>query len=306
MNTSASAAPLTQPRPSNHGIPLSGLVQGHRWVRVEPQDETMKDQDIARVWADIDRSALAELAQSGANCLFASISGAHLYGFASPDSDVDLRGAFITPAQQVLALDPPRETVDETCIHAGVELDWVAHDLRKFVRLLLRHNGYVLEQLYSPLVVVTSPQHAELRVLAGGCITRPTARHYLGFGRSRRERLAQPKATVKHLLYAYRVYATGVHMMRTGRVVSHLPSLVSATQHPAIFELIERKRQGAEKQLLDNGELDAHTRDLEAWQSRLEQAFEASRLPDVPQDQDALDDFVVRTRLASSSLISSS
>jgi hypothetical protein len=29
-----------------------------------------------------------------------------------------------------------------------LDLDWVAHDLRKFVRLLTEHNGYVLEQLY--------------------------------------------------------------------------------------------------------------------------------------------------------------
>jgi uncharacterized protein len=26
--------------------------------------------------------------------LFATVSGAHLYGFASPDSDIDLRGAY--------------------------------------------------------------------------------------------------------------------------------------------------------------------------------------------------------------------
>ncbi|CAM5712287.1 nucleotidyltransferase domain-containing protein [Streptomyces violaceorubidus] len=38
----------------------------------------------------------------------------------------------------------------------GVEMDLVTHDLRKFVRLMLRRNGYVLEQLLSPLVVHTT------------------------------------------------------------------------------------------------------------------------------------------------------
>ena len=34
--------------------------------------------------------------------LFVTVSGAHLYGFASPDSDFDLRGAFVLPLTSVL------------------------------------------------------------------------------------------------------------------------------------------------------------------------------------------------------------
>lgn len=39
----------------------------------------------------------------------------------------------------------------------------MSHDVKKFFGLLLKKNGYVLEQLYSPLVVHTSPEHAELK-----------------------------------------------------------------------------------------------------------------------------------------------
>jgi hypothetical protein len=59
-------------------------------------------------------------------------------------------------------------------------------------------------------------------------VTRPTVRHYLGFARGRRERLREPDATVKHLLYAYRVLLSGIHAMRTGEVVADLPSLAEA------------------------------------------------------------------------------
>ena len=55
--------------------------------------------------------------------LFATISGAHLYGFASPDSDVDLRGAFLHPLRAMLSLHPPKETLtleEKT----DIELDW--------------------------------------------------------------------------------------------------------------------------------------------------------------------------------------
>jgi predicted nucleotidyltransferase len=32
--------------------------------------------------------------------IFATISGAHLYGFPSPDSDYDLRGAHVLPLEK--------------------------------------------------------------------------------------------------------------------------------------------------------------------------------------------------------------
>ena len=149
----------------------------------------------------LDREHLAAVARRGPEPVFATISGAHLYGFASPDSDVDLRGAFVLPARAVLGLKKPRETitVEDT---TTIELDWVAHDVRKFARMMTQHNGYVLEQLFSPLVVLTTPAHEELLELGKGCVTRPTVRHYQGFARGRRKRLHEPEPTVKHLLYA--------------------------------------------------------------------------------------------------------
>src|SRR5580704_673090 len=89
--------------------------------------------------------------------LFATVSGAHLYGFPSPDSDYDLRGAHILPLRQVVGLDVGPETVEISRKEVDLELDLVTHDVRKFFGLLLKKNGYVLEQLYSPLVLFTTP-----------------------------------------------------------------------------------------------------------------------------------------------------
>ena len=44
-------------------------------------------------------------------------------------------------------------------------MDIVSHDVRKFFGLLLKKNGYVLEQLFSPLVVHTTPEHEELKAI---------------------------------------------------------------------------------------------------------------------------------------------
>src|SRR5688500_13050967 len=112
--------------------------------------------------------------------IFLSISGAHLYGFPSPDSDYDLRGVHVLPLREVVSLNPRRETVEVSADREGLELDLVTHDVEKFCRLLLRPNGYVLEQLCSPLVVHTTEAHAELRDLAPRLVTRHHAHHYLG------------------------------------------------------------------------------------------------------------------------------
>ena len=61
--------------------------------------------------------------------LFATISGAHLYGFPSPDSDYDLRGVHLLPLQDVVGLKPGRETIEMSGIHDGLEIDLVTHDV---------------------------------------------------------------------------------------------------------------------------------------------------------------------------------
>src|SRR6478672_808168 len=110
--------------------------------------------------------------------IFATISGAHLYGFPSPDSDYDLRGCHVLPAHEVVGLEAGRETIESSTNDGGLELDLDTHDARKFFGLLLKKNGYVLEQLYSPLVVRTTPEHEELKDIARGCLTRHHSNHY--------------------------------------------------------------------------------------------------------------------------------
>ena len=99
--------------------------------------------------------------------LFVTISGAHLYGFPSPDSDYDLRGVHLLPLEQVVGLKAGQETVEKSGIHDGLEIDLVTHDAHKFFGLLLKKNGYVLEQVLSPLIVHTTPEHAELKEIEG-------------------------------------------------------------------------------------------------------------------------------------------
>jgi len=115
--------------------------------------------------------------------LFATVSGAHLYGCPSPDSDWDLRGVHVLPLSEIVGLKEGPDTLTIEEKRDDFELDLVTHDVKKFFGLLLRRNGYVLEQLFSPLVVVTTPEHAELKAIARHCVTQHHNHHYLGFER---------------------------------------------------------------------------------------------------------------------------
>ncbi len=230
--------------------------------------------------------------------LFATISGAHLYGFPSPDSDYDLRGVHLLPLTQVVGLKPGPETVEKSGVHDGLEIDLVTHDARKFFGLLLKKNGYVLEQVLSPLVVHTTPEHAELQEIAKVCITRHHAHHYLGFAETQ-WRLVQKEdpPQVKPLLYVYRVLLTGIHLMKTGEVQANLGCLNERFKLAYIPELIERKVGGTEKGRLEKADLRLHQREYERLRAVLEQAYQESKLPEAPLGTTALDQLLVRIRL---------
>ncbi|MFF5726014.1 DNA polymerase beta superfamily protein [[Kitasatospora] papulosa] len=243
---------------------------------------------------DIDLARI--LAEEPCPLLFATVSGAHLYGFPSRDSDVDLRGVHVLPAEDLVGLRPPEETRSRMWDHDGTEMDLVTHDLRKFVRLMLKPNGYVLEQLLSPLVVHTTPLHAELLALVPSVVTRNHAHHYRGFAGTQ-WRLFERTGELKPLLYTFRALLTGIHLMRTGTLVAHLPTLLDDVAAPACLpSLIEAKAE-AEHRAAHLADGAAVTRDVQALQTVLDEAQAASRLADAPSGFDALHDLVVHARL---------
>ena len=233
--------------------------------------------------------------------LFATISGAHLYGFPSPDSDYDLRGVHVLPLREVIGLRRGPETLERMALEQGLDLDLVTHDVGKFVRLMAKPNGYVLEQLLSPLVVVTTPFHAELCELGRRCVTRLHVRHYLGFATSQWQLFASEEPPrVKPLLYVYRVLLTGLHLLRTGELQADLAALDQQAKLPHVAELIARKRQGAEQGTLDAAELPFHRQQFERLFAELKAAPATSPLPVSLPDEvaAALHDFLVRVRLS--------
>ncbi|MEK6259177.1 MAG: nucleotidyltransferase domain-containing protein [Planctomycetota bacterium] len=230
--------------------------------------------------------------------LFATISGAHLYGFPSPDSDFDLRGVHLLPLEDVVGLSDGQETVEKSGIHDGLEIDLVTHDAKKFFGLMLKKNGYVLEQLLSPLIVLTMPEHEELKTIAADCITKHHAHHYFGFAETQWKlfQKADPPH-VKPLLYVYRVLLTGIHLMRTGEIEANLVRLNDDAKLPYIPDLVAQKTGGPELGTLEAVDLRFHAAEYERLRAELQTAFEQSQLPELPTAAAALNDLLVRVRL---------
>nr|WP_107097881.1 nucleotidyltransferase domain-containing protein [Streptomyces atriruber] len=245
---------------------------------------------------DLDIDLTSVVAEQTDPLLFATVSGAHLYGFPSRDSDVDLRGVHLLPVTDLVGLREPDETRSRMWDRDGVEMDLVTHDLRKFVRLMLRHNGYVLEQLLSPLVVHTTDAHAELVALAPDVLTSHHAHHYRGFANTQ-WRLFEKNGELKPLLYTFRVLLTGLHLMRAGTVAAHLPTLVDEVKDAPAYlpELVAAKAEA------EHGGADVdHARvaaDVERLHALLDEAQAESALPGSHAAYDALHDLVVRLRL---------
>ena len=229
--------------------------------------------------------------------LFVTVSGSHIYGFNSPDSDVDLRGCHQLPLEAIVGLKSPVETIDRESIEDGVEVDIVSHDIGKYFNLLVKNNGYVLEQIFSPLVISGESFLAELRPIASRCITRFHYHHYRGFFNTKLKMLDnEPQKKAKSLLYAYRVLLTGIHLMNHGQVETDIRKLYADHSLDFIPDLIAQKVE--EKIALPNLDWDYHRQQLIDFEAKMEAAFETSSLPE-HRDEQAVNDFLLRLRLAS-------
>lgn len=234
--------------------------------------------------------------------LFVTVSGAHLYGFASADSDYDLRGAHITPTRDMLRLSPPRATYEVMDKSGPVEMDLVTHDIHKFFRMLLNRNGYVLEQIFSPIVVQARPELEELKDIAARCITRHHRHHFRSFAQNQWHRvMGAAGPTVKGLLYTYRPLMAGIYLMEERTVESNLRTLNERFGLSFIDDLIAAKVAGAEKGAAPPIDVEFHHEQFDRLAARLEEASEQSGLPEMPQARGELDDLLIRLRMTGDS-----
>jgi predicted nucleotidyltransferase len=234
--------------------------------------------------------------------LFMTLSGVHLYGFPSIDSDYDLRGAYVLPLREVIGLHKPEETLTRLEPVRDLDIDLVFHDIGKFVRLLISGNASLLEELYSPLVLSGEGELATLRELAKGCFTRHLYHHYSGFAHAQIEKLwSKEVRPVKTLLYCYRILMTGILLLESGVLECNLPALNERFGLSFIPDLIAAKIN--ELSPLHDTDWDLHRRTLQELRARMRRAWRSGSLPERSTQMDALEDYLVQRRIANGKLL---
>lgn len=215
--------------------------------------------------------------------LFSSVSGSHLYGFPSADSDVDLRGAFVAPLRSVLSLRSQTETLERNGHIDGVLIESVFHEVAKYFRLLAKGNGYVIEQILSPIGIARSSHYEALHRLAPRFMTKRTILgHYNGFSATQLSLVRRhPHKEVKLILYAFRVLMTGIYALRTGKIEANLLVLNDTFRFDFVDDLVRMKLERENSPIASGGHAtDWYLQKAEELRTVLKDEAERSTLPD--------------------------
>lgn len=146
--------------------------------------------------------------QKDVEILFAVESGSRAWGFASPDSDYDIRFIYKHKPEYYLSLWEKPDVIE---FMTEDDLDGSGWDLRKAVKLLARSNAPLMEWLFSPVVYYENEVFAkQMRELATACFS-PIAvlHHYLGTTKNFMEVCEMEEVKLKSYFYALRTALAG-------------------------------------------------------------------------------------------------
>ena len=207
-------------------------------------------QDVnARVRAALDRVEV----DCNVRVLFACESGSRAWGFASRDSDYDVRFLYVHRPDWYLSVEDRRDVIESPIAD---DLDVSGWELRKALRLLRKSNPPLLEWLRSPMVYRYDPAFvAQFGALATEFYSpRRCFRHYLhmAYGNWRDYLRGRDQVSLKKYLYVFRPLLACRWIERMGsqppmqfaRLVDGV--LYETVVRNALDELVARKLAGSE------------------------------------------------------------
>ncbi|WP_394830622.1 nucleotidyltransferase domain-containing protein [Pendulispora rubella] len=222
------------------------------------------------------------------------LSGAHAYGFPSPDSDLDLKAIHVARTEDLLGLEAPPPTVDRAEFIDGVEIDYTSNELAHALFGILAGNGNFIERVLGRMIAHESPLLAQLRPIVRGALSRRVHRHYRGFALNQR-RFLEKEPTTKKLLYVLRTTLTGIHLLATGELDADLTRLMARYDLSEAQALVEHKRSG-ERVGVDMALLDAWQPRIDTLFQKLDTVRDTSPLPEEPSNTEEIRSWLLRVR----------
>jgi len=136
--------------------------------------------------------------------LYAVESGSRAWGFASPDSDYDVRFIYIRPLDWYLSVQNRRDVIEQM---GPADLDFAGWDLQKTLPLLAKSNPSLLEWLGSPIVYSQDEGFmSQLREVAAQCLSLDACtKHYTNMANNNwLSYFAEGEVRLKKYLYVLR------------------------------------------------------------------------------------------------------
>jgi len=142
-------------------------------------------------------------AEYNVKILLAVESGSRAWGFASPDSDYDVRFIYIRPKEDYLRLEDVRDVIE---LPINDDLDINGWDLQKALRLLYRSNPTLFEWFSSPIVYMETDFADQFRgIMTEYFSTQKSLYHYISMAQGNyREFLKGEMVKAKKYFYVLR------------------------------------------------------------------------------------------------------
>ncbi|MDI1442971.1 nucleotidyltransferase domain-containing protein [Polyangium sp. 6x1] len=213
------------------------------------------------------------------------LSGAHAYGFASPDSDLDLKAVHVAPTPLLVGLEMAPAARDRMEVIEGVEIDYTSNEVGPVLAGILGGNGNYVERILGAPALVESPLLEGLRPLVRAALSRRVYRHYAGFAQNQRKAAEEEGGTTaKRVLYVLRTALTGTHLLRAGEVVTDVGRLFPEYGFEEASALVAVKRAG-ERTKLSAKDVKRLRECLDRAMRLLEASRDTSVLPEKPSDE---------------------
>jgi predicted nucleotidyltransferase len=184
--------------------------------------------------------------------LHAVESGSRAWGFASPDSDFDIRFIYKHPIDHYLQLWDKPDVIE---FMTSEDLDGSGWDLEKTLKLLAKSNGSLIEWLFSTEVYLQNDYFLnQMQVFAKECFSPiATVNHYLSTSINFVESCQTEKVKLKSYFYAVRAALASKWIIEYDTIppvpFAELLPLAPADIQEKIKTLLEVKIQNGEKYL---------------------------------------------------------
>lgn len=209
--------------------------------------------------------------------LFVAVSGAHAYGWASEDSDLDIRQVWFPDIAQAVSVFFKAKTKSWT----NTNMDFVSYPISSYLGLLAKGNGNIIENLFQEKLYQKRKMVKELQTIVLENLHVGILKHYWGYSVSLFKD-AQNKSRVKRygidklLLCRYRVLLAGLILEEQHKIVYNLEEQYKYRETENCLQLLETYKNKGETPPRERTDAMIELADLHR---KLERIIKTAKLP---------------------------